>query len=57
MNPELLKGIRDLSVGVICALGLLGALYVIHQQNAALDKLLERQTIALETIARTYSGQ
>ena len=57
MNPETLKALSGLSIGAICAMGLLGALYVIHSQNQALDKLLERQTVALETIARTYTGQ
>ena len=56
MNPELIKGLSQLSIGAICACGLLGALYVIHSQNQSLDKLLERQTVALEQIARTYTG-
>lgn len=56
MNPDTIKALSSLSIGAICAVGLLGALYVIHAQNTNLRLLLERQTIALETISRTYSG-
>lgn len=56
MNAELLKALSQLSIGAICAVGLLGALYVIHSQNQVLSDLLERQTIALEEISKTYRG-
>lgn len=56
MNPETIKALSSLSTGCICALGLLGALYVIHSQNQHMRQLMERQTEALEQIATTYAG-
>ena len=56
MNPEVLKELGKLSSGVITALGLVAALYVIWEQNQTLGTLLERQTVAIETIAKTYTG-
>ena len=57
MNAEVIKALSQLSVGAICALGLLASLWVLHQQNQVLGALLERQTVALERIARVYSGE
>jgi len=57
MNPEVVKELGKLSSGVITALGLVAALYVIWQQNQTLGTLLERQTVAIETIAKTYTGE
>lgn len=57
MNPEVVKELGKLSSGVITALGLVAALYVIWEQNQTLGTLLERQTVAIETIAKTYTGE
>ena len=57
MSKEVIEALAKLTTGAICALGLVGALFIIYSQNEVLKELMERQTAALEVIAATYSGK
>ena len=57
MTPEIIKALGQLTTGAICAIGLLGALFVIWKQNETMGDFLQRQTEALERIAETYAPE